>query len=176
MDTKTGCSGWSYSQWAEPFYPAGTKPSDYLKIYSKIFDLVEIDSSFYRVLDVKMVESLKDSTPDNFVFTAKMPQSVTHDLRLKNADREAAAFLERISILKEKLAFILIQLPPSLSYKDGFPRLKTLLEDLPSEFNYAVEFRHDSWFRGDTFFLLRERNYPGLVRNSLCQHSCCLDL
>ncbi len=55
MDTKTGCSGWSYNQWVGPFYPAGAKSSDYLKIYSKIFDLVEIDSSFYRVPDINAV-------------------------------------------------------------------------------------------------------------------------
>ncbi|MGC8618668.1 MAG: DUF72 domain-containing protein, partial [Thermoplasmata archaeon] len=151
MDIRTGCSGWNYSQWVGPFYPRGTKPSDYLKVYSRIFDIVEIDSSFYRIPDAIIVESWRNSTPEGFLFTAKMPQSVTHDLRLRNASREASSFVERIGILKNKIACILIQLPPSLSYKEGFPRLKTFLEDLPPGFSYAIEFRHDSWFRDDMF-------------------------
>ena len=162
MEIRTGCSGWSYGHWVGPFYPSGTKSSDFLKVYSRIFDLVEIDSSFYGVPEASSVEKWKISVPSNFSFTAKMPQTVTHDLRLRNAVNEARSFIDVICKLEEKLAMILIQLPPSLSFQEGYKNLKSLVEELPSDFRYAVEFRHNSWFVDDTFFMLSE-NKMGLV-------------
>jgi len=157
MDIKTGCSGWSYNQWVGPFYPPGTKSSYYLKIYSRIFDLVEVDSTFYRVPGESTMNAWKNSTPDDFTFTVKIPKSVTHDSRLKNVEKEVSPFIERMALLGKKLGCVLIQLPPSLSYGEGYPRLKQLLERLPSNPKFAVEFRHDSWFRDEVFFLLREK-------------------
>ena len=156
MEIRTGCSGWSYGQWVGPFYPSGTKSTDFLKLYSRIFDLVEIDSSFYGAPEASTVEKWKSSVPSNFSFTAKMPQTVTHDLRLRSAVNEARSFIDVIGKLEENLAMILIQLPPSLSYLEGHRNLKSLVEELPSDFRYAVEFRHNSWFVDDTFFTLRE--------------------
>ncbi|MGC8561633.1 MAG: DUF72 domain-containing protein [Thermoplasmata archaeon] len=157
MEIRTGCSGWSYSQWVGTFYPMGTKTSDYLKIYSRIFDIVEIDSSFYRIPDPRTVENWFDAVPENFSFTAKMPQTVTHDLRLKNASDEARKFIDVIAKLGDKLRAILIQLPPSLTFEEGYKNLKNLIDNLPSGPSYSVEMRHDSWFVDDTFSMLRER-------------------
>ncbi len=156
MEIRTGCSGWSYNQWNGPFYPLGTRASDFLKIYSKIFDVVEIDSTFYGVPEVKTVENWRNAVPETFSFTAKMPQTVTHDLRLRNAIGAAEGFLDVIGVLGNMLACVLIQLPPSLTYKEGYKNLKSLIEELPRNFKYAVEMRHDSWFVDDTFFLLRD--------------------
>jgi uncharacterized protein YecE (DUF72 family) len=41
MDFRIGCSGWSYSDWVGPFCPLNTKPEEYLKLYSKVFDAVD---------------------------------------------------------------------------------------------------------------------------------------
>jgi uncharacterized protein YecE (DUF72 family) len=45
-----GCSGWSYTIWQGPFYPSNIENSSWLNYYSHVFDYVEIDSSFYRIL------------------------------------------------------------------------------------------------------------------------------
>lgn len=158
LDIRTGCSGWSYSRWVGPFYPRGTRPSDYLKVYSSVFDTVEIDSSFYARPGTDIVEKWRDSVPEDFRFTAKMPQMITHDLRLRNSTDEAKNFLESMKVLGEKLAIILIQLPPSLKFNEGFKRLSSLLDALPNEFRYSVEVRDPSWLVDDTYFMLRDRN------------------
>ena len=46
---RIGCSGWGYDDWLGGFYPEGTPKSDYLKLYSNTFDVVEVDSSYYRI-------------------------------------------------------------------------------------------------------------------------------
>ena len=52
-----GCSGWSYSSWQGPFYPKGIENSKWLRYYSKVFNYVEIDSSFYRIPNEFMVKN-----------------------------------------------------------------------------------------------------------------------
>src|SRR5947199_5658828 len=52
---RIGCSGWSYQDWVGPFYPKDAKPADYLRMYSQVFDAVEIDSSYYRTPSPFMV-------------------------------------------------------------------------------------------------------------------------
>ncbi|MFQ5999050.1 MAG: DUF72 domain-containing protein [Candidatus Bathyarchaeia archaeon] len=79
MKLRVGCGGWSYSNWVGPFYPTNTSSLDYLKLYSRVFDIVEIDSSFYRNPSPRQVSHWRNSTPDDFLFSAKLPKSITHD-------------------------------------------------------------------------------------------------
>lgn len=151
-----GCSGWSYSQWVGPFYPRGTRPGDFLKIYSRIFDTVEIDSTFYRIPGKPMVENWRRATPDNFCFLAKFPKSITHEQRLKDPEKDLAPFLDSMRILGDKLRMLLVQLPPFLTFSEGFDDLSKLADILPGDLSFAVEFRHDSWFREESYELLRE--------------------
>jgi uncharacterized protein YecE (DUF72 family) len=143
-----GCSGWSYSSWQGPFYPKGIENSKWLKYYSKVFNYVEIDSSFYRIPNEFMVKNWYKRTPENFRFTAKFPKTITHDKRLSNFDEEQLDyFFESISELREKLLTLLIQLPPSMDIVEGLSALRNILPYLDKGFRYAVEVRHRSWFQ-----------------------------
>ena len=50
-DIRIGTQGWNYEAWVGPFYPSGTRPADFLTVYSRAFSTVEVDSTFYRVPD-----------------------------------------------------------------------------------------------------------------------------
>jgi uncharacterized protein YecE (DUF72 family) len=143
-----GCSGWSYSSWQGPFYPKGIENSKWLKYYSKAFDYVEIDSSFYRIPNEFIVRNWYKRTPGNFRFTAKFPKVITHDKRLRNIDEDQLDyFFDSMSELKEKLLALLIQLPPSIQIAEGLEALRDILPHLDKSFRYAVEVRHRSWFQ-----------------------------
>jgi uncharacterized protein YecE (DUF72 family) len=143
-----GCSGWSYSSWQGPFYPKGIENNDWLRYYSKVFDYVEIDSSFYRIPNEFMVKNWYKRTPRNFRFTAKFPKIITHDKRLRNIDEDQLDyFFNSMSELKEKLLALLIQLPPSIQIVEGLEALRNILPHLDRDFRYAVEVRHRSWFQ-----------------------------
>ncbi|MFZ0649145.1 MAG: DUF72 domain-containing protein, partial [Nitrososphaeraceae archaeon] len=88
MKYHIGCSGWSYTSWEGPFYPPNLENSDWLRFYSQVFDYVEIDSSFYRILNQFMVKNWVKRTPDNFRFTAKFPKVITHDKLLVDVEEE----------------------------------------------------------------------------------------
>jgi uncharacterized protein YecE (DUF72 family) len=142
-----GCSGWSYTSWKGPFYPPNLENSDWLRFYSRIFDYVEIDSSFYRIPNQFMVKNWVKRTRDNFRFTAKFPKVITHDKLLVDVEEELKRFLENIEPLEKKTLALLIQLPPSLELMQGLEGLRNLLPLLDDRFRYAVEVRHQSWFQ-----------------------------
>ncbi len=94
-----GCSGWSYQDWVGPFYPRDAKPADYLGMYSKVFNAVEIDSSYYRTPSPFMVSNWKRVTPEGFLFTAKFPKKITHELKLRDSQAQLERFYKAMSEL-----------------------------------------------------------------------------
>jgi uncharacterized protein YecE (DUF72 family) len=153
-----GCSGWSYEDWVGPFYPKDSKPKDFLKLYSSVFDTVEIDSSFYRIPNQFMISQWKKNTPDGFVFCPKFPKKITHDFKLQNVSSTLSFFYKTLAGLGEKLGPLVVQLPPSFKYDKGMPVLNNFVSELKSGFRHAIEFRHKSWFRNDVYELLESNN------------------
>ncbi|HSB57947.1 MAG TPA: DUF72 domain-containing protein, partial [Nitrosopumilaceae archaeon] len=74
MEIKIGCTGWSYTGWVGPFYPKTLNPKDHLKFYSSIFENTEVNSTFYRIPSQSMTLKWYKDTPDNFIFSAKLPK------------------------------------------------------------------------------------------------------
>jgi uncharacterized protein YecE (DUF72 family) len=155
---RIGCSGWSYKDWLGPFYPRDLQPKDYLKFYSKIFNCVEIDSSFYRVPNPFMVSTWKNSTPASFLFSPKLPKKITHDNKLKNSESQLLYFYSVMSKLGNKLGPIAIQLPPSVKLSTHLETVKDFLSHLDPGFTHAIEFRHKSWFTPEVYRLLKKSN------------------
>jgi uncharacterized protein YecE (DUF72 family) len=151
-----GTSGWSYKEWEGNFYQKGEKRK--LRAYANVFKTAEIDSTFYRIPPKGTVMGWLRYSPSDFVFTAKMPKSITHEkkLGLKGAFKEDLdKFLESMRILQlgGKLACILIQLPPKYEFNPD--NLELFLKQLDPIFKYAVEFRNVSWMREETWKLLK---------------------
>lgn len=161
-EVRLGTSGWSYTDWEGAFYPKGEKKK--LTYYSKFFDTVEIDSTFYAYPTKGMVIGAAKNTPDGFVFSAKLPRLITHEKALdmgKGVKADLFRFLHLLSPLTEngKLGALLVQLPPSFAHRGGFNRLRGFLEALPSDVRFAVEFRNESWVgREDALDLLKEHD------------------
>ena len=149
-----GTMGWSYPFWAENFYPKGVSSSSYLTEYSKHFDTVEIDSTFYRIPSEATFQKWKGQTPDGFLFSAKFPQTITHKKMLIDCDKEVEFFLERTSTLQNKLGPLLLQFPPAFGPKK-LPRLEEFLPKLPREHRYAVEVRSRDMLADELYSILK---------------------
>jgi len=158
MSIRVGCSGWSYDDWVGPFYPKNAQPAEYLKLYGKIFNCAEIDSTFYRVPSTTMVRQWYESTPKDFLFFAKFPKRITHDMRLDNVASYLDYFTRTISLLREKTGPLVIQLPPSFKFESHSRQLSSFLESLKGDCRYAIEFRHPSWFIPEVKKLLESKN------------------
>jgi len=154
---QVGCVGWSYPEWIGPFYPPRAEAGDYLSLYARVFDVVEIDVSYYTIPSQDMTRSWLEAAPDGFTFAAKFPKLITQEKRLVNVDDPLRWFFGSISILKPKLGPLLVQLPPSFSIGGGRPALEAFVDLLPSGYRYAIEFRHGSWFTPETYGWLTDR-------------------
>ena len=146
MQLYIGCSGWSYDAWLGHFYPTNLDRKNFLKYYSQVFDFVEIDSSFYHPPSLFITKRWASITPDEFRFTAKFPRSITHEKRLTDPEKELHYFFDVMRPLRNKLLALLLQLPPSLTAKEGLKKLEALIHMLDPDFRYAIEVRHRSWF------------------------------
>ncbi len=153
---RAGCSGWSYEDWIGPFYPRDAKPKDFLRLYSTVFDTVEIDSSFYRIPNQFMISQWKKNTPEGFVFCPKLPRKITHELKLQNISSTLSFFYKTVAGLGDKLGPLVVQMPPSFKFEKGIKDLENFLsKEINRGFRHAIEFRHASWFRDDVYKLLQ---------------------
>ena len=151
-----GTSGFAYKEWKGTFYPEKLPTKKYLSFYAENFRTTEINNTFYRMPTASLCEGWYGEVPDNFKFTLKLSQRITHFKRLKNIDSEMEYFLETASSLKEKLGPILVQLPPN--FKQDLQALEDFLSKYAAKGKLAFEFRHASWFGDDLFELLRKYN------------------
>jgi uncharacterized protein YecE (DUF72 family) len=155
-DIRIGTSGWHYEDWAGRFYPSGLPKSKWLEYYSKHFNTVEINNTFYHLPKEQTFENWRKQAPKNFLFTVKASRYITHIKRLNDPREPLERFFERANILQEHLGPVLYQLPPSF-HKD-LDRLKDFLLALLKKRVAVFEFRHESWFSQDTYDLLKEFN------------------
>ena len=79
-----GCSGFYSTNWRSSLYPADSQNKDFLKLYSHAFDIVEINTTFYRKPTVKTLQKWVDETPDAFKFFIKIPKTISHQKPFEN--------------------------------------------------------------------------------------------
>jgi uncharacterized protein YecE (DUF72 family) len=150
-----GCSGWNYQSWrGGEFYPKGCPPSRWLEYYSRQFDTVEVNSTFYRLARPTAVANWLKQTPENFVFALKASRYLTHIKRLTALDEGIKRYYEAIEPLvgSPKLGPIVWQLPPNFQRDEE--RLEAALAALP-EGRHCFEFRHPTWFTDNVYAMLR---------------------
>ena len=165
-----GCQGWNYSDWTTKaggesiFYPRGTRSSEMLALYAEIFGTIEVDSTLYAIPPLATFENWYKKTPERFTFSLKLPQEITHTHALKKSSFIIAQeFCEKAKELKEKLAVVLIQMPPQFeATKENAQNLRAFLENLPKDVRFAVEFRNRDWLVDWTFEEL-EKNKVALA-------------
>lgn len=163
-DVRLGTQSWTEEDWDGVFYPRGVAPTDRLRLYASAFDTVEIDSTFYAIPPVGRVRAWAAAVPDGFLFTAKVPQSITHDpdpasreIRrpLEGKEAEFDLFVATMRELGPKLGALLLQLPPQFHFQpERLEVLARFLEGLPRDLRFAVEFRHRGWLRDEVYDLL----------------------
>jgi len=159
-----GTSGYNYPEWKGSFYPEQLPAAKMLPYYAERFPTVEINYTFYRAPNEKILDGWNRATPDRFKLTLKAPKRITHDARLKNCGDAVRQFMETAATLGPKLGALLFQLPPNL--KKDLPLLDAFLEAFPPRVCAAFEFRHPSWLDGEVYGRLQARNLALCVADS----------
>jgi uncharacterized protein YecE (DUF72 family) len=135
-----------------------------LPYYAERFPTVEINYTFYRMPNEKLVAGWAAQTPSPFKLTLKAPRRITHDSRLKNCGELVQTFCRVAGTLGDKLGALLFQLPPNL--KKDLAVFDAFLEELPPKVCAAFEFRHASWLEDDVFERLAARHLALCIADS----------
>ena len=143
---RIGCAGWSIPSRDAASFGSGTS---HLQRYATRFDVVEINSSFYRPHAAGTYARWAAAVPARFRFSAKLPKAITHDARLKGCGTLLDRFAGEVGGLGAKLGGLLVQLPPSLAFEARVAN--TFFAMLRRRFDVAIacEPRHPSWFDAD---------------------------
>ena len=149
--TKIGCPVWSNKDWLGKIYPQNAKTQDFLKLYAKQFNTIELNVTHYQIPSDNTINHWLDETNPNFTFCTKFPQVISHDKMLQNTEDLTFEFCTQIMKLGRNLGLPFLQLAPYFTPRQ-FKILEKYLELLPSELKIAVEFRHEDWFKNEAIW------------------------
>lgn len=154
MEKLIGTSGFSYEDWYGYFYPKSIRKSEFLSFYSKHFRTTEVNSTYYRIPSLKVVEGMKKKVKGNFVFSVKANQVFTH---LRDfGDKDVEAMKDVLRAFGNNLGVLLFQFPHSFHKSEHSKDYVKKLRDIFYEYDLAFEFRSAEWISDDTFYLLEK--------------------
>lgn len=156
-----GCPQWQHPAWNARL-PVGGSP---LERYSRVFNAVEGNTSFYATPSRNQCEQWRAQVPQGFRFLFKFPRQITHDDLLRGVEGQVRAFVERLDPLSDVLGPFLLQLPAAFG-PQNLADLWRFVGALPPSLHCTVEVRHRDFFaKGDAERALNR----GLLERSLAR-------
>jgi uncharacterized protein YecE (DUF72 family) len=139
-------------------FPDPFKETSRLRYYASLFNSIEINSSFYKIPQYKTTAKWAADVPENFRFTFKLWQDITHCKQLIFKEGDVESFMRAIDGVSEKKGCLLIQFPPGLG-SENVSGLRLLLNCVARSnstgWRIAVEFRNRSWYKEEVYDLLQ---------------------
>mgnify|MGYP001118311764 CR=1 FL=1 len=196
MQIYISTSGWQYSHWKGKFYPENLPSQNFLKFYSKYFNTVEVNTSFYHFTKKSTLEKWRTQTKQNerrnsrntelkrnipirsiltrnslqgknFLFSIKLHRLFTHFRKLKLNKEDKRILKETI----ENYKVLGKNLGPILiqlppSLKKDLKTLEKFLKNFDKNLKLAIEFRHRSWLDKETYNFLKKKKIAFAVSDS----------
>ncbi len=168
LSVYVGCAKWN-RQDLKGFYPRGTK--DELEYYSRQFNSIELNATFYRIFPEDQFKKWYHKTPKDFKFFPKLVQNISHLKRLNDdVQPYVDEYLANAMHLKEKLGTIFLQMHGNFAPKN-FDRVVKFIEKWPKEVRLSAEFRHTDWFNNsqvadELYHLLEENNIANIITDT----------
>jgi uncharacterized protein YecE (DUF72 family) len=159
---RIGLSGWAYKHWRGDFYPPELRQADELSYAAARFPTLEINRTFYSLVEPRNMSDWRDRVPRDFRFAVKGSRFITHNKKLSDIEKPMARFLASGLVeLEEKLGPILWQLAPNLRFNRD--RVEQFMAALPRKLGnrrlrHVIEPRHESFFAPDLARMARDHN------------------
>jgi uncharacterized protein YecE (DUF72 family) len=148
---RIGTCSWADEGLVKHWYPRGVSSAEArLRYYAERFDVVEVDSPFYRLPSPETTAKWAERTPPDFVFHVKASAAMTghEEAELEAAFREFREVFEPLEA-SGKMRGVLLQYHPRVKKSpealEELTRVRGLLDPLVP----LIEFRHRSWVTED---------------------------
>jgi uncharacterized protein YecE (DUF72 family) len=153
-----GTSGYSYADWMVNFYPEGLDKTKQLEFYSKHFNTVEINFTYYAIPNPRIFDNMATRVPQDFIFAVKAHRSMTHTRDCSKDDY--CSYVEALDPLIEsgKMGPLLMQFPWGFKFSTSNMDYLKSLRDHFGDLDLCVEFRHSSWLRDEVFEFMKNQN------------------
>ena len=153
---KIGTSGYSFDDWTGNFYPENIQKGKRLDYYSKFFNTVEINSTYYNIPNRSVFYHISNKTQEDFEFIVKLNQQTTHKREngieaINNLKESAAPLIE-----SGKLKGFLAQFPWSFKHTSDAYEYLLLIKNKCDKIPIFMEFRNISWVNDKTYQFMRE--------------------
>lgn len=174
-----GCAKWGRKDWIGKIYPKGTKEEDFLALYARHFNSIELNATFYKIPSFKQAQEWRTKVGNNFLFVPKISNSISHIHRLKNVDERLEWFLKGIAGFGENLGPVFLMLHPNMGPK-SLDTIEAFIQKIPKEIKLFVEMRHEGWYEDPAAFQgaadMLERNSTGAVITDVAGRRDCLHM
>jgi uncharacterized protein YecE (DUF72 family) len=165
---RIGTSGYQYKHWKGLFYPEKLPPKQWFAYYTKHFDTVEINNTFYGLPAAETFTAWRKKAPPRFLYALKFSRYGSHLKRLQDPRGTIKIFLQRARRLRNFLGPILVQLPPN--WRANPDRLADFLKTTPRSVRWAFEFRDPSWLCEEIFAMLQTYNAALCIHDMIKDH------
>jgi uncharacterized protein YecE (DUF72 family) len=140
-----GCPEWGKKEWVGRFYPPGTQERDFLYAYARLFNCIELNTTYYQIPAIAQVQKWRTIAGPGFKFCPKFPQFITHVQRLTNCMAETMAFINAISAFEDSLGPLFLMPHPQMG-PNSLGVIEKFIAKLPAEIDLFLELRHPAWF------------------------------
>jgi uncharacterized protein YecE (DUF72 family) len=178
-----GTCSWKYDSWKGILYPEKTN-INYLEEYAKHYDTVEVDQWFWSLFGEKKISlpkqkdvlAYKESIPETFEFSVKVPNSITLTHFYRRSKKEGLKrnphffsvelfndFMTTLEPLHPYLGPLMFQfeylnkqkMPTQFEFQLMFSEF---LEKLPENFSYGIEIRNPNYLNKSFFNFVEEHD------------------
>lgn len=171
-----GCAKWGRKDWVGKIYPPKTKEADFLNLYSKHFNCIELNATFYRMPSLRQTSGWSSQVGDGFRFCPKFPQYITHIHRLKDVGESTDRFFKGIAGFNNKLGPVFLMPHPGMG-PQTLERIETFLQSIPKTIQVFIELRHPDWFSDAEVFqrvclMLEKNNCAAAITDAAGRRDC----
>jgi uncharacterized protein YecE (DUF72 family) len=153
-----GTSGFSYVDWVGKYYPREMPRNQWLNFYSREFNTLELNSTYYAIVKPSVIEAMIDKTGEGFLFAVKAHQSISHEREGEVEDFDNFTDMLNPFIRSRKLACVLVQFPYSFRNNIQNRKYVEMVRDKFKDFPLVVEFRNAYWIKPEIFGWLQSLN------------------
>ncbi len=108
---RLGTTGLAFDGWVGSFYPSGLSKTRWIEFYSRRFDALELNTTFYATPTPERIAAWRKAVPPDFRFSAKVGKHITHDAPLSAGVEPLRRFLRDCQPFGESLSLWLMQFP-----------------------------------------------------------------
>lgn len=171
-----GCAKWGRKDWVGKIYPPKTKEADFLGLYGKHFNCIELNATFYKMPSQKQTASWAAKVGDNFRFCPKFPSAITHIRRLKEVQEGVERFIKGVAGFGGKLGPLFLMPHPGMG-PQTLPRIDDFIKLLPDNVDLFTELRHPDWYSNDetfreAFSMLERNSCAAAITDSAGRRDC----